>query len=125
MDDARAAMRFLLGQPGIKQEQAVMAGYSFGAAVAIRAGAEMKEVGAIVAIALPVAMGDFSAVAGSGKRIVLIAGDRDADCPERSISEFAERIGAGAGLRIIEGADHFFGGDEEAVSSALVDLVGR
>lgn len=123
IEDAKAAMRFILEQPGIRQDGAVMAGYSFGAAVAIRAGAEMKEVGTIAAIALPVSMGDFSAAAKSGKRIVLIAGDRDAYCPERSISEFAERSGASADLRIIPGADHFFGGDEAAVTSAIQDVI--
>lgn len=122
--DAQAAMRFFLEQPGVKQDGAVMAGYSFGAAVAIRAGAEMTQVGTIVAIALPVAMGDFSAAAKSGKRIVLIAGDRDAYCPERSISQFAEQNGAHLDLRIIPGADHFFAGDEQQVTSALQEMIG-
>ena len=37
-DDAKAAMRFLLSQPGIASDEAIMAGYSFGAAVAMRCG---------------------------------------------------------------------------------------
>ena len=41
-DDAKAAMRFLLSQPGIAKDGAIMAGYSFGAAVAMRAGAETE-----------------------------------------------------------------------------------
>ncbi|HLX38654.1 MAG TPA: alpha/beta fold hydrolase, partial [Candidatus Binataceae bacterium] len=75
-DDAKAALRFLLAQPGIAKDHAVMSGYSFGAAVAMRAGAQMDEVDAIAMVALPVGMGDFSAPT-SNKRIVLISGDRD------------------------------------------------
>ena len=121
MDDAKAAMKFVLAQPGIAHASAVMAGYSFGAAIAMRAGIEISEVATIAAVALPVAMGDFSSVAKSGKKIVLIAGDRDAYCPEPTISELAKSIDAS--LRVIKGADHFFAGDEERIASELAKLM--
>ncbi|HXN84611.1 MAG TPA: alpha/beta family hydrolase [Candidatus Binataceae bacterium] len=121
MDDAKAAMKFVLAQSGIAPASAVMAGYSFGAAIAMRAGVETKEVGTIAAIALPVAMGDFSSVARSGKRIVLVAGDRDAYCPEPAISQLAGSLAAS--LRVIKGADHFFGGDEQSITSELAKLM--
>lgn len=120
-DDAKAAMNFLLSQPGISSDGAIMAGYSFGAAVAMRAGAEGKQVATIAAVAFPVGMGDFSEAATSGKKIVLVAGDSDSYCPKRAITELAER--SGARLRIIDGADHFFGGDEEALTNAIVELL--
>src|SRR5260370_6743333 len=37
-DDAASAMAFLLSQPGVRKDDAVMAGYSFGAMVAVNAG---------------------------------------------------------------------------------------
>jgi alpha/beta superfamily hydrolase len=120
-DDTKAAMQFLLSQPGVTSDGAVMAGYSFGAAVAMRAGAELKEVATIAAVALPVGMGDFSSQAKSGKKIVLLAGDRDAYCPKRAITELAESCGAQ--LRIIHGADHFFGGYEDALTKTLAELL--
>lgn len=125
VEDAKAAMGFILSQPAIAQNGAVMAGYSFGAAVAMRAGADLDKVDTIVAVALPVAMGDFSAAAKSGKRIVFAAGDRDAYCPEAAISNLAGSIGPSASLKVIRGADHFFGGDEKNLTSALAELVGR
>ncbi len=121
-DDAKAALKFLLAQPGITGDTAIMAGYSFGAAVAMRAGAESKDVSTIAAIALPVGMSDFSSAAGSGKKIVLAAGDHDSYCPKRAITALAES--SGAKLKIIEGADHFFGGYEAALTEALSDLLG-
>jgi len=124
VDDARAAMAFVLAQPVIAGHGAVMAGYSFGAAIAMRAGAEIAQVETIAAIALPVGMEEFSASAPGNKRVILVAGDSDPYCPSSEITRLAESIGARARLRIIEGADHFFGGDEEAVTSALVEMIG-
>ena len=121
IDDAKSALRFLLSQPGIQSEAAVMAGYSFGAATAMRAGVALPEVATIAGIALPVGMGDFSATASSGKKIVLVAGDHDSYCPKRAITELAESCGAR--LKIVDGADHFFGGYEDAVTTAITELL--
>jgi alpha/beta superfamily hydrolase len=120
-DDAKAAMKFVLAQPGIASARAVMAGYSFGAAIAMRAGVETKEVATIAAVALPVATGDFSSAEASGKKIVLVAGDRDAYCPEPAISELARSLNAP--LRVIKGADHFFVGAEQKIISELAELM--
>jgi uncharacterized protein len=120
-DDAKAAMQFLLSQPGVARDAAVMAGYSFGAAIAMRVGAELKDVSTIAAVALPVGMSDFSSTAGSGKKIVLVAGDRDSYCPRPAITKLAENCGAE--LRIIEGADHFFAGYDGALTIELTELL--
>ncbi len=48
VDDAVAAMAFILAQPGVRKEGAVMAGYSFGAMVAVSAGYERAEIARIV-----------------------------------------------------------------------------
>ncbi len=123
VEDAKAAMRFLLAREGVAGQGAAMLGYSFGAAVAIRAGAESGEVSTIAAIALPIVMGDFSAAGRSGKRIVLIAGDRDDYCPADALEDLARRLGPAAVLKIIPGADHFFAGFEGKLCAALAELI--
>ena len=123
VEDAKAAMRFLLAREGVAGQGAAMLGYSFGAAVAMRAGAELAEVDTIVAIALPIVMGDFSAAGQSGKRIVLIAGDRDDYCPAHALEALARRLGSAAILKLIPGADHFFGGFENRLCGALRELI--
>ncbi|HYA35393.1 MAG TPA: CocE/NonD family hydrolase [Candidatus Binataceae bacterium] len=125
VEDAKAAMAFMLAQPGVAGQGALMAGYSFGAAIAMRAGAEIAQVDTIAAIALPVGMESFDASACANKRIILVAGDSDPYCPSSEIARLAQSIGARAKLTIIEGADHFFGGSEEDVTSALVEMIGR
>ena len=120
-DDAKAALRFLLSQPAVAKDDAIMAGYSFGAAVAMRSGVELKEVGTIAAIALPVGMSDFSTITTNGKKIVLVAGDRDGYCPQRAITELAQICGAR--LQMIDGADHFFSGYENILAKEIGDLL--
>jgi uncharacterized protein len=120
-EDAKAALRFLLAQPGLAKDGAIMAGYSFGAAVAMRAGTELDEVATISAIALPVGMSDFSSIATNGKKIVLVAGDRDSYCPQGAITDLAQS--SGAQLEMIDGADHFFVGYEEILADELAKLL--
>jgi alpha/beta superfamily hydrolase len=118
-DDAAAAVRFLTTHKGVSAEGAVLAGYSFGAMTAVRSAASAAEVAAVVTIALPLGMIDPSALGTIAKPIVLLAGDEDSYCPANRLAELAERLGASARLRIIPGADHFFGGREHEISAAL------
>jgi len=81
VDDAVAAMTYLLAQPGVRKEGAVMAGYSFGAMVAVSAGYERAEIARIVAVALPLAMAEARIPDGASKPILMVSGDRDSYSP--------------------------------------------
>jgi alpha/beta superfamily hydrolase len=118
-DDAVAAIRFLTGQPGVSAAGAVLAGYSFGAMTAMRAAVRATEVATIVAVAPPLGMIDPSALGKVTKPIVLLAGDQDSYCPADHLRALAERLGPLARLKIIPGADHFFGGREHEITAAL------
>jgi uncharacterized protein len=118
-DDAAAAIRFLTTRAGVCADGAVLAGYSFGAIAAVRAAADVKEVAAIVAVALPLGMIDASALGTIAKPVVLLAGDRDSYCPAEHLAALAARLGGVARLKIISGADHFFGGREHEITAAL------
>jgi pimeloyl-ACP methyl ester carboxylesterase len=52
---------------------------------------------------------------------VLLAGDHDSYCPANHLTALAERLGPSARLKIIPGADHFFGGREHEITAALVE----
>jgi alpha/beta superfamily hydrolase len=118
-EDAVAAIRFLTTQKGVRADGAVLAGYSFGAMTAVRAAANVEEVTAIVAVALPLGMIDPSTLNAITKPIVLLAGDQDSYCPADHLKALAERLGPLAWLKIIPGADHFFGGREHEITAAL------
>jgi alpha/beta superfamily hydrolase len=117
-DDAIAAIHFLTAQKGVRADGSVLAGYSFGAMTAVRAAASVQ-VAAIVAVALPLGMIDPSALGAITKPIVLLTGDQDSYCSANHLTALAERLGPLARVKIIPGADHFFGGREHEITAAL------
>lgn len=120
VEDAAAAMEFLLSQPGVRKSGAVMAGYSFGAMVSVAAGYETAGVSRIVAVALPVGMMEARVPSGASKPILLVSGDRDSYSPVAGITALRDRIGESARLEIVGGADHFFRGRELELSRVIV-----
>src|SRR5271168_4857001 len=119
VDDAVAAMALLLAQPGVRKEGAVMAGYSFGAMVAVSAGYERAEIARIVAVALPLAMAEARIPDGASKPILMVSGDRDSYSPVAGLRALQSKIGDSARLEIVSGTDHFFGGREAELSRAI------
>lgn len=119
VDDAVAAMQFVLAQPGVRQAGAVMAGYSFGAMVAVSAGYARPEIARIVAVALPLKMADAHIPDGASKPLALVSGDRDSYSPVAGLKALQSKIGDSARLEIIPGADHFFAGREAELSRAI------
>jgi uncharacterized protein len=119
VDDAAAAMTYLLAQPGVRKEGAVMAGYSFGAMVAVSVGYERAEIARIVAVALPLAMADARIPEGATKPVLLVSGDRDSYSPVAGLQALKSKIGDSARLEIVAGADHFFGGREAELARAI------
>ena len=123
VDDALAAARFMLSQPGVRKDGLVMAGYSFGAMVAVSAGYERTEVSRIIAVALPIAMADVRIPERATKPILLVSGYVDSYSPASEVRRLKEKIGDSARVEIIAGADHFFGGREAELSRVISDAL--
>jgi len=116
--DALAAVAFLASHTGAPPHGVTLAGYSFGAMVAMRAGLDASNVARVAAVALPVAMADFSPAAAS-KLVLLVCGDRDSYSSADKVRALATRLGERASVRIVAGADHFFGGFEAELSTVI------
>jgi hypothetical protein len=123
VDDALAAMSYLLALPGVRKGDAAMTGYSFGAMVALSAGYERAEISRIVAVALPLAMAEARVPDGAFKPVLLVSGDRDSYSPVAGLQALASRTGGSARLEIIAGADHFFGGREAELSRVIAAAI--
>src|SRR5271156_5920205 len=119
VDDAVAAMAFLLAQTGVRREGAIMAGYSFGAMGAMTAGYGRGDVARIVAVALPLAMADARIPDDASKPVLLVSGDRDSYSPVAGLQALKSKIGDSARLEIVAGADHFFGGREAELGRVI------
>lgn len=119
IDDVAAAVRFIGTQPGVRPGGIVLAGYSFGARVALSAAAGIPEVAMVIAVALPVSMMEPPSMAGWNKPLVLVAGDRDSFCSVRDIEAFHLQVTPHPVLKLIAGADHFFAGFERELSEQI------
>jgi uncharacterized protein len=125
VDDAVAALTFLLSQPGIRKDGALMAGYSFGAMVAVSAGYECADVAGIVAVALPLAMTDVRIPPDKAMPTLLVSGDRDSYSPVDGLKMLQENSRGSVHLEIIAGADHFFVGHESELSQILIGAIPK
>jgi alpha/beta superfamily hydrolase len=99
-------------------------GYSFGAWLAMTAGAADPRVEVLVGIAPPVEHYDFSSLLASTKPKFFIAGERDEVAPLKAVQRFYARMPEPRELVVIDGADHAFDGKAGEVGDAVVDLVG-
>lgn len=85
----------------------VAAGYSFGAAAALRAASADRRVRAVVAVAPPVALVGEVALEHLGENLTIIAAERDPFAPVDSLRIFATAAPR-ARFEVVRGADHFF-----------------
>jgi alpha/beta superfamily hydrolase len=116
LDDVRAAVAFVAGKAALKS--VMLAGYSFGASVSLRAGLTDPAVNRLVLVALPVAL-MTGASDSTSKPVLLVSGDRDSYSPVEHLQKLASTLGSRARLEILPGADHFFAGYEVRLSALV------
>jgi len=116
-DDVRAAIDFFVTRGGI--ERVLLAGYSFGAMLALQVGAALPAAEGLIAVAPPLSFASLEFVATCAKSKLFIVGDRDEFCDLASLSRQLERVAEPKALRVIRGADHFLFGQEAALAEAV------
>jgi alpha/beta superfamily hydrolase len=121
--DVVSAVEFLVKQTGVQPDDAILAGYSFGAMAAMTAAPRLSQLAALTLIALPLQMVDTAALAQFTRPIILAAGDNDNYCPTRQLEAPGRELGPRAQVKLIAGADHFFGGYEEELANPLMPML--
>lgn len=114
--DVAAAAEYLRGLPEIDSERVAVAGYSFGAAVALTA--NLSGLRALAAVSAPATSLPPQPSAALCP-LLLVSGDEDEYSDEDDIAGFARATGAA--FVIVPGADHFWCGNEDR----LVETVGE
>ena len=104
-EDLKGALAYLQNR-GITP--AILAGYSFGTRVCANVPADMQPA-AMVMIAPPVAMMDFTDLQQILSLKLIITGENDELAPPGQIRQYIARWNPDATLHVIEGEDHFFG----------------
>ena len=121
-EDFRAAVDFMAARyPGTTHVWA--GGMSFGAWVALTAAAQDTRVSALIGIAPPVTMRDFSPAIAADKPTFLIHGEMDELIPLREVRKFYGMLPEPKELVVIDGADHLFDGKVTEVGEAIEDLL--
>ena len=81
--------------------------------------------GGLVLVALPLKMADARALSNFGGPVMLAAGTGDTYCPAPQLEALHKQLGAHAQLRMVEGADHFFGGFEVELADAIESMLAN
>lgn len=122
LDDFRAGVGFMASRyPGL---EIWAAGASFGAYVALTAGAADDRVCALIAVAPPVNRYDFTAVKQSVKPKFIVHGEDDELIPMKAVREFYAQLQEPKELVVIDRANHLFEGQTAEVGDALEELLG-
>lgn len=118
--DVRAALTFLGSRPEIDGSRLGLAGYSFGAAMALRAAGETPPAAlALISLPLTMAADAGAALAGIVSPVLLLAGDSDHVCPLDELEALAEEAGAHITLAAAENTDHFWWGRDRWLADAI------
>jgi hypothetical protein len=118
VEDVAAAWKFLQGRtPGPH----LLVGYSFGAWVAARALLQGLAAQGAVLISPPVAFMEMSWLPQVPRLKLIIAGDRDDIGPVLDLQRMMAGVEPPVAIVVIPGADHFYGGREEKLFTALRD----
>jgi len=120
-DDLRSAIRFMLERYSVVELW--LAGFSFGAAVMLRAASDDKRVHALVAAGTPVSKYRLTEAESSVAPKLLIQGSLDQYGSVEDLKQFFSRLKDPKELRIIEGADHFFEGRLDELGRAVSDFI--
>ncbi len=124
-DDTLSALDTLALHEGIDPSRIGVAGYSFGASVALQAAGESSVVQAVVSIACPA--GIFRAL-GSVELLqpkLLVLGDRDHNFPVDQFRFLTKRFSQPREVSVIAGADHFFRGVEQELGQMTTRFFTR
>ncbi len=110
-DDARASLAFLAEREEVDPERIGLAGYSFGATVAATVASGDPRVKVLVAISLPTSNLAALSLARCHAPKLFVVGDGDPYASAPDLQRLAESA-LPAEVRVVEGADHFWQGDE-------------
>jgi uncharacterized protein len=115
--DVRAALDFLAAEfPGVPL---LLAGFSFGAWVGLRAGCEDPRVTHLIGLGIPVNSTDFSFLRQCNKPKLFVHGSNDEFGAVEKVRALIPTFAGDNRLVIVEGVDHFFAGKLDQLGSAI------
>jgi uncharacterized protein len=115
--DVRAALDFFASAfPGVPL---LVAGFSFGAWVGLRAGCEHPRVSHLIGLGVPVNDSDFSFLIRCAKPKLFVHGSNDEHGAVDKVKTLVASLPGENHLVVVEGADHFFAGKLQRLDGAI------
>lgn len=96
-----------------------LAGFSFGARVALKAAAHRK-LSLLITVAPPIGRMDMTGIAQPACRWIVVQGDNDELVDADAVVEWVDSLEPGPELMMFEGVDHFFHGQLVALRESLL-----
>ncbi|MDP2660415.1 MAG: prolyl oligopeptidase family serine peptidase [Dehalococcoidia bacterium] len=121
-DDVKGALSYLEAQEVVDFGRLGVAGYSFGAYVALVAGVADGRAKALCGIAPPVSYLDMSFLKNSAKPKLFIVGSRDEITPLEPFLALLRQLPGENSHEVLDGTDHFLAGYEERVAERVASF---
>jgi uncharacterized protein len=117
IEDVRAALDYLAQE--FPQKPILLAGFSFGAWVGLRAGCEDSRVTALIGIGIPANDSDLTYLRACSKPKLFVQGGEDQFGSRRNVEALFETMPEPKRLVFIGGADHFLAGKLDQLAAAI------
>jgi hypothetical protein len=124
-EDAKAALGWLTAQPEVDPDRLFLAGYSFGARVALAVASSDPRVCGFIVVAPPILRGEWPRVESSRGPKIFLCGDHDPYAPPEVLERLVHSLPEPKRLLVFPDTDHFFVGQERALGSHAVQLLGE
>ncbi|MBM3581206.1 MAG: alpha/beta hydrolase [Alphaproteobacteria bacterium] len=106
-----------------------IAGFSFGAWIAMQLMMRRPEIGGFISVAPPASIYDFSFLAPCPASGLIVHGDKDELVPLAAVNKLAQKLSAQKNIkidyRVIEGADHFFASHGDNLNQIVETYLAR
>ena len=119
VNDVITAVNFLRSHPKVDINRLFLAGYSFGAWVALQAAVKIGNLKAVAAVSPPFGIYDFNFLYDLNSPILLITGDHDSICNKKEFKIVFEKLSFLKKKVLLPRADHFFGKREGEVGKEV------
>jgi uncharacterized protein len=123
LGDVQAAIDFLAGE--FSGAALLVAGFSFGSVVGLRAGCSDARVTQLMGLGIPVNGSDFSFLHNCGKPKLFVHGANDEFGARDKVEALVGTLPGANELKVVEGADHFFAGHLDQLDAAIAGWIER
>ena len=123
-NDALAAVSFIASQEAVGESLGI-AGYSFGAGIALRVAQREERIAAVAAISPGPGMLDLEPNLYDVRPILFVQGSRDTFLSPEKFQSSVESFAPPREVRVIPGADHFWLGREKELSEMVASFFKR